>query len=63
MYALYVRREIGERVAVEIVGDMCFYVAPRDETEREVEAVLAIAVIDSRIEANVAPCRAKGLDV
>ena len=42
---------------------MCFYVAPRDETEREVEAVLAIAVIDSWVEANVAPSRAEGLDV
>lgn len=63
MYALYVWREIGKRVATEIVGEMCFYVSPRDETKREVEAVLEIAVIDSRIEANVAPCRAKGLDV
>ena len=63
MYALYVRREIGERVATEIVGDMCFYVAPRYETEREVEAVLAIAIVDSWVEANVAPSRAERLDV
>ena len=63
MDALYVWREIGERVATEIVGDMCFYVAPRDETKREVEAVLAIAIVDSGVEANVAPSRAEGLDV
>ena len=63
MYALYVWREIGERVAAEIVREMCFYVAPRDETKREVEAVLAIAVVDGRIEADVAPSRTEGLDV
>ena len=63
MYALNVRREIGERVAAEIVGEMCFYVAPRDETKREVEAVLAIAIVDSWVEANVAPSRAERLDV
>ena len=63
MYALYVWREIGERVATEIVREMCFYVAPRDETKREVETVLAIAIVDSGVEANVAPCRSKGLDV
>lgn len=42
---------------------MSFYIAPRDETERYVEAVLAIAVVDSGVEANVAPSRAEGLDV
>ena len=63
MYALYVRREIGERVATEIVGQLGANVAPRDETKREVEPVLAIAVVDGRIEANVAPSRAEGLDV
>jgi hypothetical protein len=63
MYALYVWREIGERVAAEIVGEMCFYVTPRDETKREVETILAITIVDSWVEANVAPSRAEGLDV
>ena len=63
MYALNVWREISERVATEIVGDMCFYVAPRYETKREVESVLAIAIVDSGVEADVAPSRAERLDV
>lgn len=42
---------------------MSFYVSPRDETKREIETVLAIAVVDSRAEAYVAPCRAERLDV
>ena len=63
MYALYVWREIGERVATEIVRELGADVAPRDETKREVGAVLAIAVVDSGVETNVAPSRAKGLDV
>ena len=42
---------------------MSFYVSPRDKTKREVEAVLAIAVVDSGVEANIAPSRTKGLDV
>ena len=42
---------------------MSFYIAPRDDAKREVETVLAIAVVDSGVEANVAPSRAEGLDV
>ena len=42
---------------------MSFYVSPWDETKREIETMLAVAVVDSGVEANVAPCRAERLDV
>ena len=42
---------------------MCANVAPRDETKREVETMLAIAIVDSGGEADVAPSRTERLDV